>query len=243
MHSEFYTYTSQGNRKENEDSALCETVGTEKIYAVLADGLGGHGGGRTASQLCLQSMSQCGKSADFPTQEQVRGWMEQANRSINERRDGPNRMKTTAVFLCICGNQAIWAHIGDSRLYHYYNGQFVEVTQDHSITQIAVIQGEITRDEMPFHPDRSRLIRCMGSEDFEPSIHAPVTLSPGVHAFLLCSDGVWETLREGEILTDLHKSADPRQWLEFLRIRGEKRRVDIKEIDNNTAVALFVQVD
>ena len=67
-----------------------------------------------------------------------------------------------------------------------------------------------------------------------------MVLEPGQHAFLLCSDGLWERLHEDEILLDLHKSKTPDQWLYNLRCRAEMRK--FTEVDNNTAVAVFVTV-
>ena len=65
-------------------------------------------------------------------------------------------------------------------------------------------------------------------------------LAPGAHAFLLCSDGLWERLHEDEILLDLHKSETPEQWLASLKGRAQIRRST--DVDNNTAVAVFVTV-
>ena len=107
-------------------------------------------------------------------------------------------MKTTAVALYISGSQARWCHIGDSRLYHYYNGELKDYTRDHSVCQVAVRMGEITRREIPGHPDRSKILRALGSERIEPELHPVVTLDKGFHAFLLCSDGLWERLQEDE---------------------------------------------
>ncbi len=242
MKSDYYLYTDQGRRPENEDSVSVDSIRPNRIVAILADGLGGHGGGAIASQTAVQCLHNLSIGKDFPDQVQIAAWIETANQQIIAKQDGPNRMKTTIVYLCIQDNQAIWAHIGDSRLYHFYKGNFSNYTKDHSMTQIAVIQGDITRNQMCTHPDRSRLVRAMGNSDVMPEIHNTVQLQPGLHAFLLCSDGFWEFLQEEEILMDLHKSSSPEIWINYLRHRCEKRKRNAKEIDNNTAAAVFVVV-
>ncbi len=234
-----YSYTDIGNRPENEDSHACIST-PQGVTAVVADGLGGQGGGKLASQLAAQMLSGQTFPGELPTPEELTEGFQSVNQAIFLRKDGPNRMMTTAVYLRIQGDQAVWAHVGDSRLYHFFNGQLAEVTLDHSITQLAVTHGMITRQQMPGHPDRSRLTRALGSDYFQPMVHEAVTLPPGDHAFLLCTDGFWEALQEDEIFLDLNKSATAQQWVEFLRLRGELRRETMKHIDNNTAVAVWV---
>ncbi len=92
----------------------------------------------------------------------------------------------------------------------------------------------------PYHPDRNKVLKVLGEDKFTPEIHDPVTLAPGQHAFLLCSDGLWERLHEDEIMLDLHKSQTPDQWLFNLRCRAELRKNT--GVDNNTAVAVYVSV-
>ena len=62
----------------------------------------------------------------------------------------------------------------------------------------------------------------------------------GFHAFLLCSDGLWERLQEDEIMIELHKAPNPEQWLFGLRTRALMRKNT--DVDNNTAVAAYITV-
>lgn len=239
MQIELYKYSAIGNRAVNEDSVFGEKIGPQSACAVVCDGLGGHGGGKDASQIGVNALKW--EKGDFPSESELQARLEAANREIIARRSDPRQMKTTAVALYISGNQARWCHVGDSRLYHYYNGQLWDFTEDHSVCQVAVRMGEITRREIPGHPDRSKILRALGSEDLKPEIHKLVTLDKGFHAFLLCTDGLWERLQEDEIMLDLHKAANPEQWIYDLRVRAEARKHT--DVDNNTAVALYVMVD
>lgn len=235
------SYTSIGSRAENEDSFSCDRTGQDQMYAVVCDGLGSHGGGQAASRaVTTQPLLSRMCLSQLPSKQQVLEWLQLSNQEILEKRNGPHHMKTTVVGLFIHRNQAVWTHLGDSRLYHYHNGRLVDATADHSVCYLAVKMGDITRRDIPNHPDRNKVLKVLGEESFSPEIHEPVTLAPGQHAFLLCSDGLWERLHEDEIMLDLYKSQSPDQWLTNLRIRAELRKHT--EVDNNTAVAAFVTV-
>lgn len=235
---EGYGYSCQGGRTENEDSYGMAAYG-DNYCAVVADGLGGHGEGKQASRTAVRYLSACGKSGAFPSQEEILHAFEAANEEILARRIDENHMKTTAVWLCIHTNRAVWAHIGDSRLYHFLDGRLCDYTLDHSVSQMAVALGEIRREEIPGHCDRSRILRVLGDEELKPEIHAPVLLKPGRHAFLLCSDGFWETVTEEEMTLDLCKSPTPEEWLWSLYLRIMERQGEGH--DNHTAVAVFAE--
>lgn len=235
---EGYGYSCQGGRSENEDSYGTVSYG-DNYCAVVADGLGGHGGGKQASQIAVSCLSACGKSGELPAAEEIYQAFAAANEEILARRRDENHMKTTAVYLCIHGDQAVWAHIGDSRLYHFVDEKLCDYTLDHSVSQMAVVLGEIRREEIPGHCDRSRLLKVLGDEELKPEIHDPVLLEPGRHAFLLCSDGFWESVTETEMLLDLCKSPSPEEWLRSLYLRIMEHQGEGH--DNHTAVAVFAE--
>lgn len=240
MKIEEAAYTHIGYRPENEDCFRCEVRGDQFVYAVVADGLGGHGGGGTASGIAVKYFSQCGQCRELPSEDQINQWMCGSNAEILANHTDACNMKTTVVFLAVSNDLAIWAHVGDSRLYHFHNGKLKDFTRDHSVPQVQVYSGELTRDQIPASPDRNKLLRALGNVDLQPEIHSPVRLSPGRHAFLLCSDGFWEYLSDTEIWLDLLKSSSPEEWLMYLRCRGEMRKGT--NVDNNTAVAVFADV-
>jgi len=240
MQLDTYQYTAIGSRKENEDTIKLMQPCKDYIVAVLADGLGGHGGGSKASSIAANTLVDCFNTAAFPTEEQIIQAMKKANSCILAERSNVYQMKTTVVALIVCEKWAIWAHMGDSRLYHFYNGELVDFTLDHSIPQLSVQLGEITRAQIPLHPNRSSILRVLGDENIEPECHQPVQLTQGQHSFLLCSDGLWERLQEDEIMLDLHKAKNAAQWVNSLRLRAEKRKP--QDVDNNSAIALLLQV-
>lgn len=240
MNIQIDAYTAVGSRKENEDSYFAVRPASGVAFAAVADGLGGHGGGKAASQIAVRALESCRADPHLPGQEEIAQWLDRANQEILAQRNGPSHMKTTVVFLAVEENRAVWTHVGDSRLYHFADGELAHFTLDHSMCQLAVQLEEITREQIPAHPDRSRLLKVLGEEKIAPEFHRPVELCPGRHAFLLCTDGLWERLVEAEIGLDLQKSATPGEWLDYLRRRAEKRKWT--GVDNNTAVAVFVEV-
>jgi serine/threonine protein phosphatase PrpC len=156
-------------------------------------------------------------------------------RNIQEAKKG--NMKTTMVFLTIEDGRAKWMHVGDSRLYHFHCGQLLTQTTDHSVSQMAVLMGEITPQQIRFHEDRNRVLRALGSESARPEISQTVMLTGGEDVFLLCTDGFWEYVYEEEMEALLRRSATPEQWLE------EMKQILLTRIpqdnDNFTAAAVF----
>ena len=239
MQIKLASYSAIGSRTVNEDACACEQIGPELFCAVVCDGLGSHGGGQDASAIVVNQLKQT-PPTHLPTAQQIAQWLERSNQEILRRRKDPLHMKTTAVALFVEGRRAIWVHIGDSRLYHYHNGRLVDATEDHSVCNLAVKMGNITRRDIPKHPDRNKVLKVLGEESISPEIHEDVELPPGRHAFLLCSDGLWERLHEDEIMLDLQKSQTPEQWLQELRSRAQMRKYT--DVDNNTAAAVWLDI-
>lgn len=235
-----YQYSHVGGKKENEDSYGIREL-ENGICTVVADGLGSHGGGKQASEIAVRHLLECAKNGGLPAADEIMNGFVQANEEILRCRESESHMKTTAVFLYLKDNTAVWAHIGDSRLYHFYNWELKDYTLDHSVSQMAVALGEIERWQIPGHVDRSRLLRVVGDDEIKPEIHEPLPLQKGCHAFLLCTDGFWEYVTEDEMLLDLSKAKTPKEWIHSLQYRHE-RRVETNH-DNHTAVAVYLIID
>lgn len=197
-----YAYISEcGGRKINEDSVFVKSE-NGRLAAVVADGLGGCGQGKTASEAAVKTISDNFDKVTSLNTGQIDEVLEQANRSILACQTRAARMKSTAVVFAvdIDKRKYIWAHIGDSRLYHFINGRIVSQTKDHSVSQIKVAMGEITETQIRSDTDRSRLVRALGvdEEKIKPSVSPvySVKKKDDVNAFLLCSDGFWQYVLE-----------------------------------------------
>ena len=153
---EGYWYTNIGSRSENEDSCAYFSPGPDQYCAVICDGLGGHGGGKAASSIGVKALSQWQADEALPSGETILAWMNEANRNILATRANANQMKTTAVALYLYKNQAVWAHIGDSRLYHFHNGVLADYTEDHSLAQLSIKMGPSFTHPSRFPPETMR---------------------------------------------------------------------------------------
>lgn len=228
----------EGGREKNED--YVGYIDKPGINAwVVADGLGGHGGGEVASRLAVETI--LGGFAQKPALEHdnIRNILLHANNTIISNQKDRNTMKSTVVSLFSDGTNIMWAHIGDSRLYRFTNGILTFQTKDHSVSQMSVLSGEITHDKIRFHEDRNKLLRVLGDEDtVKPDITIPAQPPVPGEAFLLCTDGFWEYVLEIEMEIDLAKAETPHEWVSSL-VGRLSRRVDGKN-DNFSCIAVFI---
>lgn len=152
-----------------------------------------------------------------------------------------SKMKTTMVALRIEHSRAYYAHIGDSRLYHFSRRNCKQLTMDHSVPQMLVASGDIQRSEIRHHPDRNKLLRVLGVEWESPRFtlcKKPLIVWPG-DAFLLCSDGFWELIEEEEMLALYRMHKRPEAWLAAMKELVEKRGAENEgTADNFSAIAI-----
>lgn len=181
-------------RSVNQD--VCGTFENAEGYRLLvvADGMGGHRGGETASRLALECIGRV-FDRDFGEPGSL---LARALRAANDEihRVGASDpslhgMGTTGVAILIGPRDEGWvAHIGDSRAYRLRDGRFEQVTEDHSWVREEVRHGRISADEAREHPMKNVLLRSIGvAADVEVTV-TPIDLKSG-DRFLLCSDGLW----------------------------------------------------
>lgn len=229
-------YSDIGGRPQNEDTVR-EIRKGEAVCVVVADGLGGHGGGKQASSLAAQTV--CNGWRGGTDTRELAELIRQAHEQVKGIQTESCAMKTTIVMLTIRDGKAVWAHAGDTRLYHFINGNWDFQTKDHSASQIAVTLGDITADQIRFHEDRNRVLRALGQEGSLKVDTKEELLLSGKHAFLLCTDGFWEYVLEKEMEECLRLAQNPQDWLERMR-EILYCRVPADN-DNNTAAALWLE--
>jgi serine/threonine protein phosphatase PrpC len=233
--------SAAGGRAYNEDHCKFLLHDGAGCWA-LADGLGGHGGGGTASQLAVDAALQSFSSAPELSQEAIAAHVAAANRSIVEAQTSDPalaRMASTLVILLSDYRSALWAHVGDSRLYHFRGGAVAMQTKDHSVAQALADSGDIPQSQIRFHPDRSSLRRSLGKAEQPQAavLAAPVPVVSG-DAFLLASDGFWEYVTETEMEIELSKAMTPGEWLSTMEFRLRLKIAG--DNDNYSAIAAFV---
>lgn len=237
MKIETASLTDCGGRSTNDDTARIHRDG-DCVWAFVGDGLGGYAGGQQASQAAGQALYEASRRGSLMTPERMNEAARQADEAVHAlQRDRDGKMKTTLVFLYIEDGRARWMHIGDSRLYHFSGGHLQSQTMDHSVSQMAVLMGEITPQEIRFHEDRNRVLRALGGDNAKPDVSAPVILTGGNDAFLLCTDGFWEYVYEEEMEKTLQNAKTPEQWLKSMEAILRTRTP--ADSDNFTAAAVF----
>lgn len=191
---DFGTYTSPEEEQE------CHPGGR---LLIVADGMGGHRGGATASRLAGETVKAQylgSETRDIPTA--LRESLIRANaRIFSEAQSNPELrgMGTTTSALAVRGNDAWFAHVGDSRIYLVRGGQIKQLTDDHSLVASMVREGLLTVKEAETHPRRNVLQRSMGvAEDVEIDVRGPYELQDG-DVFILCSDGLHGVVKEEEL--------------------------------------------
>lgn len=148
-------------------------------------------------------------------------------------------MKTTAAVLAVGNDKAVLANSGDSRVYFIHKNELYMVTNDHSVAFKKYKAGEITRDMIGSDEDQSCLLRCLGGEDrYRSELYEPDVCVESGDAFMLCTDGAWEFLKDEEVLVDFLKAENARHWSELLLLRAMERINDGN--DNLSVITVIV---
>lgn len=179
------------------DSPSSTTVTARGLY-ILCDGMGGHAGGEIASALAVETLQDYFAAhwqAALPDEDIIKAGILRANDVIYERneqeaRTGSARMGTTLVMVLMTNDQAIVAHVGDSRLYCYTRSGFRQITVDHEVGQREIALG-VDPAVAYARPDAYQLTQALGPRNGEDVLPSIATLPIGQDTlFLLCSDGL-----------------------------------------------------
>ncbi|MFL5659225.1 MAG: protein phosphatase 2C domain-containing protein, partial [Ktedonobacteraceae bacterium] len=211
--------------KPNEDSLFAaqgERIhhsNTEQFgLFVVADGMGGHANGQDASRLAIQTivdrvlpkLSGTEQFTDDGLTELLVDGVKEANQAVHQRNmEDRADMGTTMTATLIVGATAYIANVGDSRTYLYRRPEGLKkITNDHSVVASLVEAGIIKPEDIYTHTKRNQIYRSLGEK---PSIDVDsfiVLLKPG-DELLLCSDGLWEMVRDPAIEQILSSVPDP----------------------------------
>lgn len=195
-------------RSGNEDALLIR----DSVYAV-ADGMGGHLAGEVASATALEPVERL-DGLVFQDSSSAVSALRDAVVAANERvaelaKANPDYrgMGTTLTAALVEGRRLHVAHVGDSRAYLLRDGRFSQLTDDHTLVQHLIDEGQITVEEAANHPQRSVVTRAIGVSDDVDVDSMSLELQPG-DQLLLCSDGLTGVIADERIAETLEATED-----------------------------------
>ncbi|MHB1293978.1 MAG: Stp1/IreP family PP2C-type Ser/Thr phosphatase [Anaerolineae bacterium] len=190
---------------------------------VVADGLGGQDSGEVASRLATDTLWRSLRESvweptlrgEQPAPKAITSAVEQAVRAANQqvydqRMEKASQMSTTLTVALVVDSTAFIANVGDSRTYLFNAQGLRQITKDHSLVQRLVDTGQLTRDEVYTHPQRNLIYQSIGDRP-------EVQMDQFTHdlaqddRLILCSDGLWEMVREAGLEEVLLAEADPQR--------------------------------
>lgn len=203
-------------RNINQDYIFCSenAIGSLPNLYIVADGMGGHNAGDYAAQYCVTSVVNTVTNAKEKT---LIGVLDSAIKKANEdllkqaaTKQEYEGMGTTFVAACIQDNNMIVANVGDSRLY-VINESITQITEDHSLVEAMIKNGEIERKEARFHPNKNVITRALGASSNINVDYFEVNLQEG-DIVLMCSDGLSNMLEDEDIksIIDMYEN-DPKK--------------------------------
>lgn len=179
-------------RSKNDDSAYAG-----RHLAVLADGMGGHVGGDVASASAVLDLAPLDATGYDDPATVLPDEIQNANLVLNELVHANPKlagMGTTCTAGLLAGDTLYMAHIGDSRAYRLKDGEFEQITRDHTFVQRLVDEGRLSPEEAEHHPNKNVLMRVLGDVDASPELdvfEVPVTAG---ERWLFCSDGLTDVV-------------------------------------------------
>jgi len=209
----FRATTSIGGRREQQDR-LCVISSPDggQHLVVVADGAGGHANGAMAAQTVVSFAEESADAlwqSDDP-EASLERFCQHAHIRVLALSENTEIACTTVVALLLRGDEAYWAHVGDSRLYFIRNRKVLIETRDHSLRQLAIDQSERTPDSDKYNKHSipaNQLYMCLGIPgDVNPDISAAATMPDD--CFLLCSDGFWGQVDIDALVTALPATID-----------------------------------
>jgi PPM family protein phosphatase len=149
------------------------------------------------------------RPSDIVMMRRLRAAVERANTAVRQytlhRPEEAMGAGSTLTMALVKGKQAYVANVGDSRAYVLRQGQLSQVTRDHSLVAELVAAGQLTAQEAYSHPQAGLITRCLGYLDEVEVDVEPHTLESG-DCLMLCSDGLWEALRDPETMVRIIQS-------------------------------------
>jgi len=191
---------------------------------IVADGVGGHRGGRVASGMAVEAIADAYyrienddtlPSGSSPAIEQriARSFREANDRIFAKAQQDPavHGMASTCTALVLYAGKAFVGHLGDSRAYLVRDGRIQQLTTDHSLVQERVDAGLLSPEEARTHADRNIITRSLGFEpEIDPEIVSPPIVMQAGDRFILSTDGLHGVISD-ELIAETVSRCDPEE--------------------------------
>lgn len=232
-------------RSENQDSFGKFPAQDFDLYTskgqlfVVADGMGGHKGGKQASTIAVGAVGEKYFESAASPPEALKEAILFANKKIYETANTSaelSRMGTTCTALILSKEEGIIGHVGDSRIYRIENNKIEQLTNDHTKVQEMLREGVLTPEEAKDYPSKSVLARALGVEEkVKVDIISGIKIKEG-QSFVICSDGMAK-ITEPEIVKIISEgSAESAcgKLIDIANERGGKDNVTVQVIKVET---------
>lgn len=194
-------------RNVNQDAFFVDNITDDVGMLVVCDGMGGENGGNIASEMACDTASQKIRRGYRPQMDgnSIRNLLITAVNTANsaiyaKAKEQPELagMGTTIVACIVTPSMAYIAHVGDSRAYIHNAEETLQVTKDHSIVQVLIEQGKLSKLDAKRHPQKNLITRAVGVDPSVSVDYIEADLSPG-DLVLLCTDGLTNMCSDEEI--------------------------------------------
>ncbi|HIT11028.1 MAG TPA: Stp1/IreP family PP2C-type Ser/Thr phosphatase [Candidatus Onthousia faecigallinarum] len=201
----FYLTDAGKVRDHNEDSVLIVHNSENEVLMAIADGMGGHSAGEVASSIAITYLGRHFNET-FKNMSKVDAvnWLRDSVNEINSsiftyEREHPESkgMGTTLVTAIVTPKYILFGNIGDSSGFVMKDGHLHKVTYDHTLVNLLVSAGELTKEEAKDHPKKNVLMKALGAND--PIDIDIFDCDMEIDEILLCSDGLTNMLDEEQI--------------------------------------------
>jgi len=198
--------TDVGQKRTNNQDYVNHYVNRAgRTMIILADGMGGHRAGNIASEMAVTDLGIAWVDTQIDTINEVREWfannLEIENQRINQlgQNEAYKGMGTTIEVLAFVDNAVIFAHVGDSRIALIRNGEYKQLTSDHSLVNALIKAGQLTEEEAAVHPQRNIITQSVGQSAPIDADLGVQPLEPGDY-ILANSDGLTNMISTDQIV-------------------------------------------
>lgn len=200
-------------RQRNEDRFYADNH-----LLIVADGMGGYTGGEYASTMVVDTIVEEINRASHIDERALEEAIQKANTVVFDKASHHRELQgmgTTVVVAYVKGHTAYWAHVGDSRLYHFTDQSLHRITTDHSMVQQLLEAGTISESDMMHHPKGNMLTRAIGVYETVQVDSGTISLDDESR-LLLCSDGLSGYIEDAAIEAILQQEQNETRILEDL---------------------------